>query len=425
MENGVVKISIKPKWIITSLLLFLLPVFFYMEMNYRSSVVTLMTYYDEAFTIVCILYVLLSFSVHKPKRFEIGIMLLTVLVVAIGFVGNIVYEIQPKTMAVLVDALSVFKISFTFVAFYIIGTRDKDLFIFRYLLPIAKAFIMIAAFFALINLVADIGMSGEERYGIRSFYFIFKNEARLGIITAVCFLIILYFTTDPKKTLIYSLLSLFIILCTTKGTNFIIFISYFILVFLWKRTRSRISMPQIVIIVSTVAIASRYQIQKYLMNSESPRMRLIRYGFTTANNYFPFGSGFATYGSDQAFKNYSALYLKYGFPKLYGLSPKDGRFLNDCYFGMIVGQFGYFGMVVFLGIFILMFVAINRINFPNNRIKALTISILICLIISAVGSAIIKSSIGMFAIMALGLSCGYMDAYSTRKQNEINSKLKN
>lgn len=103
-----------------------------------------------------------------------------------------------------------------------------------------------------------------------------------------------------------------------------------------------------------------------------PRYLFFYYGGKTANTYFPFGSGFATFGSDQAARNYSRLYYQYGFNSLFGMNTKDGSFLSDTFWPMAIGQFGWIGSILYILIYVRIFFSFKWMNL-NSEQKALFI----------------------------------------------------
>ena len=257
----------------------------------------------------------------------------------------------------------------------------------------------------------------ERRYGIVPFFFIFGNEGRYGYIIACALLVILMTERVKRRRIMYEFLAILNILYTTKGVGYIVAACYIILLILWHRD-TKLTTPKITILALGVIAASTTQINVYLRDLESPRMTLIRYGFVTANRYFPFGSGFVTYGSDMALRNYSQLYHLYGFDNLWGLSPEFAFALNDCYLGMVFGQFGYIGAVMFAVMLVMVFIPVYKLD-ANKKVKALTLSIFIGIVVSAIGTAIIKSSIGVFVFAFLGLMCGYSGNDSAITDSDI------
>ncbi len=80
-------------------------------------------------------------------------------------------------------------------------------------------------------------------------------------------------------------------------------------------------------------------------------------GWRIALDYFPFGSGLATFGGWIAALYYSPLYIQYGISEVWGLDPLEGgRFLTDTFWPYIIGQFGFFGFLCYAGIFLSFFV---------------------------------------------------------------------
>ena len=108
-----------------------------------------------------------------------------------------------------------------------------------------------------------------------------------------------------------------------------------------------------------------------------PRAVMMRKSFEVMQDHAPIGTGFGTFGSAEAGKHYSAVYVKYGFndhfyvrdvrdlentmrliqeDKLltysYNLNPESylygQSYLSDHFWPIIFGQTGYLGTAVFL-----------------------------------------------------------------------------
>ena len=74
--------------------------------------------------------------------------------------------------------------------------------------------------------------------------------------------------------------------------------------------------------------------------------------FEMLGDYFPFGSGFGTFGTDASGRYYSPLYYKYGLNFIYGCRPDDYQtdhsFFMDTFFPVVIGQFGIIGTLLFI-----------------------------------------------------------------------------
>lgn len=411
------KFSLYPRELLFAFFALMLPISLAIEMNFSSGFIS---YADEILCIICTIYIL-YFSLKKGIRGnDLLLLILLIILSAYTLIGNFVSKVTTSFMPIAVDLVCLAKMFTPFIAYKHVAIYDKKHKLIDYLVPAAKLLIISGAVCGLISMFVNIGMTGEKRYGIPNYNFIFVNGSRYGYIVA-CSLLILMLANIPKKYLkVYEILSIFSMFIVTKGVVYIVIICYIVLRIMWRKSKElKFSAKNIITIIIFGTLASTFQINTYLKDNTSPRVLLIKYGFKTANTYFPFGSGFATYGSDMAAKNYSKLYLQYGFNHNFGMAADNGSFLNDCYMGMVFGQFGYIGAIIFIIMLVIVFLSINKINNLGKDVKALTLAIFIGLVVSCVGTAIIKSSIGVFIFAILGILNGYSENVRLRN-SEIN-----
>ena len=411
-----IKFSLYPRELLFALFALMLPISLIVEMNFSAG---LISYVDEVLCIVCTIYIV-YFSLKKGiKGNDLLLLVLLIILSLYTLIGNAVSKVTTEFMPIAVDLVCLAKIFTPFIVYKHVAMYDKKHKLMDYLVPSAKLLIIAESICGIISMFVNIGMTGDRRYGIPSYAFLFANEARNGYITA-CALLILMVANVPKKNLrIYEIMTVFILIITTKGVVYIMLICYLILKIMWLNNKKlKFTVKNIITIVIGVIAISGYQIDTYLRDDTSPRSLFIRYGFRTANTYFPFGSGFATYGSDMAGRYYSSLYIQYGFNNIYGMSEDMGMFLNDCYLGMVLGQFGYIGTIIFVAMLVIIFISLNRINNLGRDTKALILAIFIGIVVSSLGTAIIKSSIGVFIFAILGTICGYSRNASLTKEAE-------
>ena len=399
------KLKLYPRELLFSVFAFLLPFSLYAENNLQISWIG---YTDEALCLICIAYILYFSFKRGIRGSDLALLIMLIVCSIIAFLGNVVSGIARDLISTIVDFIALAKMFTVFIVYKQVASLDKKQVLVSYLIPLCKLLILSGSVCGFISLFVNIGMTKGARYGIPAFYFIFSNEARYGYIIASCLLILMLTKMPKQKLIFYEALTIFNMILTTKGVVYIVLICYAVLRIMWRRKKNTKFTPLNAIFLAIAGTAaSTYQIDTYLKDTESPRNILIKYGFVTANRYFPFGSGFATYGSDQAARKYSSLYYQYGFYRRFGLSPERSMFLNDCYMGMVFGQFGYFGAIVFVLMLAMIFIPINRINNLGKDAKALALSIFIGLVVSCIGTAIIKSSIGVFIFVILGIVSGY------------------
>lgn len=428
------RFSIYPREMLFAFFLFALPLSLFIEMNFSVGVLSYFAYTDEVLCIICALYTVYFTVKHGIKGTNLAVLALLIVLILWGFLCNITSGIASSWFAVIVDAVCLAKIFIPFIIYRQVAVFDRKKMIARYMVWISKLLLLSGTVFGIISQFVNIGMatSGERRYGIMPFAFIFGNQGRYGYIAVCAAIFILLIEKSKKKQLFYEILAMFNVILTTKGVVYVVFACYVVLIIMWRHN-TKLTFPRIAVLTAGGIAISTTQINSYLRDFESPRVTLIRYGFVTANNYFPFGTGFATYGSDMAAKYYSKLYYLYGFDKMWGLSIDYPMFLNDCYMGMLFGQFGYFGSILFAAIIVLIFIPIKNIVL-DKKVKALTISLFIGIVVSAIATAIIKSSIGVYIFAVLGLVCGYSEqeladlddgnAQNTRAVKRLKIKIK-
>lgn len=172
-------------------------------------------------------------------------------------------------------------------------------------------------------------------------------SAYSGVIGFWASLLISYlYVANSTKFIIYYFMSFITVL--RSGSDFAFLLIVILLcAYFFLNNRKKFHWYYIPPLILIGIYIGRNEIVNYLLSESAPRSILLRFGFKTANCYFPLGSGFGTFGTKIAAENYSSLYTAYGFNNIWGMSANDMRFLLDSYYPQIIGQLGYLGMLVF------------------------------------------------------------------------------
>lgn len=357
-------------------------------------------YFDEIIGILSAFYLVLFRT--RIERQDIYTLMVLGIVVVIGFISNLVSGISHDYFSIGIDIVAETKLLFAYFAMkYFLNDEEKKATI-NMLVPLAKLFTIITFICSIISLFTDIGMSGAERYGIRSFNFIFTFSFQYVAVYMLFFGILVCNTKmrNKEKTYYYAMAIISLVLATKAPP--IMFSIIFIGLAVYFKKHERISPAIMIIGIIILTIAGWFQIETYLLNENAPRHIFFKYAFKTASDYFPLGSGFGTYGSDQAARNYSLLYYRYGFDTLNGMNPENGAFLSDTFWPMAIGQFGWIGCLLYLLAYVLVFLSFKN-NKYNNQTKAFLYAAFLQYMIHAIGSAILSSSAGLIGFMALAI----------------------
>lgn len=320
-----------------------------------------LNYMDELFTIGVAMVLLLRACLNKLRltKEEWGVLGCWIVICIIGLWSNTVSGLLSSPFLICVDALSMLKV---WLAFYTLIMTDRssrfydDLIIAMARIGRALTVFMFACL--IISQFADIGMTGRgKRYGMYPFNFLFEatgNYSKLFYFLIPLLTADLYYKSNLYKKMIIAL-ALVCWAFTLRARAFA-FIAVYLLLAAWffmprlgKSSRhmvKKIKLYHVVIVVVLAVIIAWDKVIFYFTTDTQARSMLLRYGIITMLNYFPLGSGFGTYGSDIAATHYSPLYMTYRFYEIRGMQPDASMYLNDNYWPMVMGQFGFFGLLL-------------------------------------------------------------------------------
>lgn len=357
-------------------------------------------YIDEIIGVSSIVY--LAFSRKKIERRDLITIMIICLIILFGIISNAVSNITSSLFSIGIDIVAETKLIFAYFALkYFLSDKEKKETI-NMLLPLAKVFTISAFLLSIVSQFVNIGMTGSTRYGIREFKFIFNFSFQYVAVYMLVFGILVCNTKMRENVrLTYYAMAIISIVLATKGPP-IMFSIIFVGLSFYFRKHDRISPAIMLIGAAILAWAGWFQIETYLLNENAPRHIFFQYSFKTANKYFPFGSGFATYGSDQAARNYSKLYYLYGFDELNGMNPDNPAFLSDTFWPMAIGQFGWLGSIAYVIVYVRIFLTFKNNKYTNQR-RAFIYAAYLQYMIHAIGSAILSSSAGLIGFMAIAI----------------------
>jgi hypothetical protein len=130
-------------------------------------------------------------------------------------------------------------------------------------------------------------------------------------------------------------------------------------------------------------------IMSYIVVGDNPRSALFRSGAQVAMDYFPWGSGFGTFGGGINQSFYSPLFYKYGLHRIWGLSPEKSSFINDTFWPHVMAETGIFGLIFYFLIIagMLRICATSLSALKNTSFKIFAIAAYMALIVSIVESS--------------------------------------
>lgn len=332
--------------------------------NILQGVVPFANYADEILMIYMGTGIFIKLlTSDNVKRDHVIIFFLMIILILFGVVSQLVSDVPRSLPAIGMDIVYLFKIFVCFLGADLIfeGKTNDCRKLLDYLSFLTKLTVVSAFILMFVNLLVDLGLSSGVRYGWKSYHFFYSNP---GMFSQYCIGFCLILTgeliykpfTAGRKITMAMLFAIW--LGSMRSRAFISVLIWFVLyyIFIYKRVNDadavmrklkKIFKPQYFVLFLILALAVGWnQIIRYFGGTQvTSRNLFVQNGLQIMKDYFPFGAGFATFGTEAAKIYYSPLYYQYGMNTFWALG-EGGSQLTDCYWPAICGELGAVGLVL-------------------------------------------------------------------------------
>ena len=372
--------------------------------DFIQNKISILSSLDELFSYGAIFYSIIFVLVNRKKlsKHVLRLLLLIISIFTCGIVGNIAYDYQLISNA-FKDVIIVFKSILIYIS-TIVALRDFNIFNYNKQISLHLNIIaMIIFILSIINLFIPIFPYYDFRMGINTQRLFFSHPTYLAS-TCSCMICILIGLAQKNKYNYISVLALTLVIVfsgRTKAIAFVViylFIAYLIL----KDKKVKIS-SLIFISIPTIMVSYERLLNQMILNDEYPRAVLNRYGFIIAKDHFPIGGGFGTFGSHISGEFYSNIYYKYRISQIYGLTKYYHPTINDSFWPMILGQFGYIGMVCMGLVVFDIFIQLFKSRTNNKYYFLGGIGLILYLLISSTSESSFVNYYSVSYFVAIGL----------------------
>lgn len=277
------------------------------------------------------------------------------------------------------------------------------------------AFISLALIFYPFNLILEIFPSFDTRLGLGSYSFVFSNPGEFLNVLIVLGVAIYAYPGGVGRQLVLVAVVL-LALSTLRFKGFVMIVFSLMVVLIIQRSkvlgigyfaRQKINLKEVfslrrILFVGLVSLVPGwYQFESYFLSEMTPRLFLVVNGVALGLENFPFGIGAGTFGSAVSKMYYSPVYVDLGFDKLHGLSSHETNFLSDNFWPMVLAQYGFFGLVLTVVIYAVLFRSfLRRLHADKFKICGFLI-VFASLLLSTLGSAILIGALGCLYIMLI------------------------
>lgn len=328
-------------------------------------------WFDELIEICSVVYLLYYFCVSHKRldKFTNGYVGWLLGLLLFGFLGNLLhYNYSYGIIYILEDAFLFVKPFVVFLATYLaLNRQDITSYVFKSIRTIS-CYLIYLVFLGLVIAYATNSssmLSSSDWVPIPQLPFFVFFAGRPAPLAATVGVMYLLFLTDLEnnKYRVCRIMCILILFFAQSGMGYgILLLGIFVALFKLKKPLKWYS---IILIILVVIIAEWNDLSGYLLSGTAARSVLFGDSFKILKRFFPFGSGFSTYGGTIAGHHYAKLYIEYGFDRVWGLTPivdQENNFLYDTYYPQVFAQLGAIGTVTFVGIFVYWFKAFNNLK---------------------------------------------------------------
>lgn len=270
----------------------------------------------------------------------------------------------------------------------------------------------------LLDHVAGGLFQADIRYGLRSTQLFYSHPTVFcGCCTFIIavLLSIRAWVNGSEKYLV----ALLLMTCSTLRSKAIgVALSIALIYYFAYIRRKKISLRSVVLFIPLVVAIGWEQIEFYFFSSiqsGSARYQLLAKSILIANDCFPLGAGFASFGSYYSGVYYSPLYAMYGISNIYGLSQQMSAFISDSFWPMILGQFGWLGLFCYGAALLTLFICIQQMRVYSKAFYVSGLSILAYLLIVSMAEAAFVHPLAIPFAMWLGM---LLQAVKSKRQSE-------
>lgn len=373
----------------------------------NNTISTIFNYSDEVIGIILVAVVI--FRAMRSQitllKFEKYMLVFMIIFEIFGLISGFFYDFQSKVY-VLTDAYTCSKFFIYYLCARLLTQEKLDE---KYFFSINRICKIIAVIFFVLTL-HDAFLSpwfpvADYRYFTHSVMLFFEHPEFLAR-ASMTIIFLLGYNYRYYKHNIYYIFMLTVVMLLTFRTKAIVAVFVFYMFYLYfVKFNFRSLLP---VGIGTVAGGAYFGYDSlykyYIQNDKFARKILTDDSIRIAKNYFPFGSGFGTFGSNIAAQNYSKLYLKLGYYRMRdsGLE-EDGNFLSDTFWPTVIAQTGWIGLGSFCLAILSMLIYILRSRRTDIYFFWIALSIMTYELISSFAAPAFFYPSAMAEFMFLGL----------------------
>lgn len=402
-----IKIYKKTKYELLFVIVYVILIF---QIALQSSSIQLVSkifnYIDDVIALCCTLYVILSIlSRKKCEKNDRRILCVYLVFVVTGIIGTLHLKIQPFSIWVL-DLFTCSKFIVGYLAMRFCGSKVNKSFLKRSVLNVTR--LMTIVFFVLAIhdefMSPFFGIFDYRMFG-KSIELFYPHPTYLAA-ACIVFLLVLAVTCDGNSNYVFMVMSSVVIVFTfrAKAIAFVaVFWGLYLMIAVWKIKNKLIY--AVVSLLLAGYLAYDQFVTYFMSKTWSARAVLFTDAVSIAKKYFPFGSGFASFGTNMSVVSYSPIYYQLGYNEINGMSKNTAAYLNDGFWQACLAQFGVLGVVAF--VVLILFLLKKTMQYKISDVGSMRyysmVSLNVYLVIASIGELAYFAPYALLYFIVLGI----------------------
>ena len=374
--------------------------------NSLEGVVSQANYIDELLLFIFLLTAVVKICVGGTvldgwNRYDLALAVVLVLFLLSGIVSSLLNGGASSSVAVGKDIVLCGKFFAAFLCgklLFLTADREK---IFDRLRKMTRVLVTVIFLCGILSLFVNIGMGDQVRYGLRSYQFLFTHYMFLVYAEAVMTAVLC--TGKEEDNRIYIGMALATMLLTLR-TKAVVFCVIFLLFLVMEKLGKEIRLRYYVLAGCAGVFAAWGKITEYLSWGFAYNMRngLYMAGARLAAEHFPFGAGFASFGSNLSYQYNPQIYYDLGLGSFQGFETGT-PVLSDVFWPYIYGEFGVAGFLLYAGMLILLFFSLREELGESPELMRGANCIFAYLLMASMSEAVFTNSTGVCCALLLGV----------------------
>ncbi len=243
-------------------------------------------------------------------------------------------------------------------------------------------------------------------------YPVFGHVSRFATAAIVTALLFLYCSSLSWSDIIVFIVLLSIGFLSTRSKFYGFWaITVFFIIYNKVGGEIKFNLKSIIVIGGIIIVALLLSWQKimlyYINGSMSSgvtwsRSAMMFTSFLIIKDYFPFGTGLASFGTLASGEYYSKTYKEYGLDSLWGISKDKPDFIADAFYPELA-QFGIIGVILYWGFWIYLLKCVIKTQRSQRKQFIIVILAFVFFAIEGFGDATFTHNRGLFVLILMGM----------------------